>query len=550
MNIWEILNIEPTKDKKAIKKAYAKQSKIIHPEEKPDEFRMLHEAYKAALEYAKESRKEIELEKVSKQNSFSVKIEKKEESEKLIYYFQTNIISKEKKLAYFDEHWKKVNWKSMDSKSEEWWKEYLVSEEFKEIQWHPQVIHSLLEEIEEKLPHLHNLKIFLYEIYDFDKESEIKYEGEIQDLRKILHNSYVEHKKDEEWKKDQERIQQEYKEKKKKEELKKEKLKKYYRWIIPHFFLLICLAIPSVIYLVEKSKENYVIHYMEEKYPEAEFNILEKKKEEKGITSYRIFSSTHPDFQITVEIKNMNINIGSKKIEKTYEVEENYGLQLMEYYSGQYGLEYGTMVYQYDSFSKEKIYSILYYSDIENINEFSSKVTEMYQNQKELSRVGPIMIYKKDILYPEVMLEGGVEYFNIFERQFYEPGTISVSEMSQQIRQAYIIYMFNFEPWNLTEIQYVEYGPEYRKICSNLENYDGFWYTLHSSGKELYNIYIPIYQGYYCKEISIGNAYFFLLANDVKVKADEEGKGFYAEGVEGRKFFGNTAKINYSLFQQ
>lgn len=104
----------------------------------------------------------------------------------------------------------------MDSKSEEWWKEYLVSEEFKEIQWHPQVIHSLLEEIEEKLPHLHNLKIFLYEIYDFDKESEIKYEGEIQDLRKILHNSYVEHKKDEEWKKDQERIQQEYKEKKKK----------------------------------------------------------------------------------------------------------------------------------------------------------------------------------------------------------------------------------------------------------------------------------------------------------------------------------------------
>lgn len=33
MGIWSVLGIESTKDKSAIKKAYAKQLKIYHPEE-------------------------------------------------------------------------------------------------------------------------------------------------------------------------------------------------------------------------------------------------------------------------------------------------------------------------------------------------------------------------------------------------------------------------------------------------------------------------------------------------------------------------------------
>lgn len=52
MEIWKVLGIVPTKDKKQIKRAYATRSKEVHPEEKPEEFRMLHEAYKSALKYA------------------------------------------------------------------------------------------------------------------------------------------------------------------------------------------------------------------------------------------------------------------------------------------------------------------------------------------------------------------------------------------------------------------------------------------------------------------------------------------------------------------
>lgn len=48
-NIWEWLEISPTTDKAEIKKAYAKQSKKYHPEEHPEEFMQLRNAYKLAL---------------------------------------------------------------------------------------------------------------------------------------------------------------------------------------------------------------------------------------------------------------------------------------------------------------------------------------------------------------------------------------------------------------------------------------------------------------------------------------------------------------------
>ncbi len=53
MSIWNILNIRPTHDTKEVKKAYAKQLKLNHPEENPQGYQQLREAYSAALEYCK-----------------------------------------------------------------------------------------------------------------------------------------------------------------------------------------------------------------------------------------------------------------------------------------------------------------------------------------------------------------------------------------------------------------------------------------------------------------------------------------------------------------
>lgn len=55
-DIWSILQIEQTKNVSEIKRAYAKRSQQCHPEEEPELFLQLRNAYKAALAYAADSR--------------------------------------------------------------------------------------------------------------------------------------------------------------------------------------------------------------------------------------------------------------------------------------------------------------------------------------------------------------------------------------------------------------------------------------------------------------------------------------------------------------
>lgn len=48
MDCWQYLEIEPTNDIRVIKKAYAKRLKLTKPDEKPEEFQELHNAYQYA----------------------------------------------------------------------------------------------------------------------------------------------------------------------------------------------------------------------------------------------------------------------------------------------------------------------------------------------------------------------------------------------------------------------------------------------------------------------------------------------------------------------
>lgn len=52
-DIWSILEIEPTTNKKVIQQAYADKLKMCHPEDDPVGFQHLQEAYRSAIAYAK-----------------------------------------------------------------------------------------------------------------------------------------------------------------------------------------------------------------------------------------------------------------------------------------------------------------------------------------------------------------------------------------------------------------------------------------------------------------------------------------------------------------
>lgn len=59
MNCWIILDIEPTKDEKLIKKAYSAKSKLCHPEENPERFAELKQAYQEAIAYSQEEPEQV-----------------------------------------------------------------------------------------------------------------------------------------------------------------------------------------------------------------------------------------------------------------------------------------------------------------------------------------------------------------------------------------------------------------------------------------------------------------------------------------------------------
>lgn len=74
MNAWEILGIEPTKDKKEIKKAYARLLKQYHPEENPEEFKQIQAAYQQCLHPDQESLFHLnKINKIFKHNPFQLK---------------------------------------------------------------------------------------------------------------------------------------------------------------------------------------------------------------------------------------------------------------------------------------------------------------------------------------------------------------------------------------------------------------------------------------------------------------------------------------------
>ncbi len=51
--MWNTLGIEPTNDLKVIKKAYAQKAKLCSPEDDPEGFQTLRDAYEFSQRYAK-----------------------------------------------------------------------------------------------------------------------------------------------------------------------------------------------------------------------------------------------------------------------------------------------------------------------------------------------------------------------------------------------------------------------------------------------------------------------------------------------------------------
>lgn len=124
MNIWTILDIEPTNDVTVIKKAYARKLKITQPEDNPEGFQLLREAYDCALKHSKSKvdqitsdyldlfpKTPVELKSIQTDNSveldMDVKVETSNNIEDIVEDFINNVCNL---YDYFFARIKVENW--------------------------------------------------------------------------------------------------------------------------------------------------------------------------------------------------------------------------------------------------------------------------------------------------------------------------------------------------------------------------------------------------------------------------------------------------------
>lgn len=557
MNIWELLEIEPTTDKKVIRRAYAARSRVIHPEEKPEEFKLLHMAYEAALQYAASpAGREIifgssaeggtEDELVTEGDPGTPSEESPQEQEEiehseLFSYFTESREKQKQRIETFVKYWQELKNPNGDKEEAARWREYLKSEDFLSIRWNQQIVNLIAEEIDDKFFYGTNeVKIWFWEAYGFSPDDKDKYEGERQKLRQCLYPAY------------------EYYEK---VFLAKEWDRKSRRSFV--FFLagvFVCALIIGAIALVynknkNKNEQQLIEAYMAERYPGTEFSVPERSRQEetRGV-AYNFYASDHPDLMITA------------KVEYPYReggrictvAGEDYGLQLLEYYAAQYGLQCGRMEYVDDSDdSKEQsTYSVLFYSNIEQSDVFCETVAKMFAEQKELQAVRSVGICADNVLFPEVLLRGGVDDFPFDDPQIYDLRTVEERNLAAQIKDAYIIYMFQYESWNLTLEQCREWGSVYEEACRQWQDYRGFWVDMTDLRTDdvLCTIYVSTYMHTdyrhsipsYEESITVGNAYNLLMIQGTEVTVNEDGSGFGAEINGQGETFGAEPSVRLS----
>lgn len=540
MNIWEILGIEPTKDKKTIKRAYAAQTKVVHPEEKPEEFKLLHEAYQAALRYAEfDASKKVDFGRYDRDTDKEHNgpsdndSTKKVDNQRLISFFHENQDKQQQRVEAFMQYWQDFNSPYQDSEASMQWHEYLTSEDFQNIRWNSQIMKFITEEIDDRFLYgTHELKMLFWEAYGFRDDDELEYQGEQQKLRKCLYQAY------------------EYQKRKVQAEEWDAKSRKINRILAGLAFIgVLLLVIMIVRYNIHKGQSEQLLieQYMSEHYPGIEISVPEKNKQDAS-GSYTYHSSAHPELLITARIQ--YYYEGNRNV--AHVMGEDYGLQLVEYYAAQYGLACGRLEYE------DEVYSVLFYPDVERTDTFCGILKRMFDEEEELGAIHSLGVCADNVLFPEVLVSGGLSQFPFADMQIFDPHVVNEAELSSQIREAYMIYMFQYESWNLTAGQYEEWGSPYEKLCEQWEDNKGSWYDMHDpdTGEFLCRLYIPTYEyvdGYYSgynlpshkRAITVGSAYYFMLDRGADVTVNEDGSGFTVEFYGDTRTFGEEPEIEF-----
>lgn len=152
MTVWEILNIEPTQDKKAIRKAYAILSKQYHPEENPEKFQEIYQAYQQALQLIVSANKGEDIRREQTISGVASSDEEENKSSSLLDRLEKQEQEKKRKIwqdgpmDVLIELFSSAKTRNKQQK----WQEFFLSDKFLEYQFNTVFVDSLIDYMQEQ----------------------------------------------------------------------------------------------------------------------------------------------------------------------------------------------------------------------------------------------------------------------------------------------------------------------------------------------------------------------------------------------------------------
>lgn len=572
--VWELLETEPTSDKKLIKQAYARVVKKYHPEENPQEFQKVYAAYKQAMKMAGKPGggqtvdvsdlmrqmlmqgqfQQIILEEPEEKDKEQETTFRSREEEQIQKMFREMADRREKKLSVFRCKWLWYlkNQESDDAEKE--MQEYIQSSWFKDIMEEPEVLSRLATGIDRYCQNNGwKLKEEIWQLYAQKKPARDEDKKRYQTLFHVLETDrkrfYIRKQQEAEMRR---RMIEAQMESQNPVWYKAWKHGQQYRMTSVGYQMYILLIASIALILIsflamdtkrsvskgnisqEREKEE-ILSYLQEIYPMAEFSRPELSKEEREVQyegekdNGRYYTIEVVDSDITVHIyayyENGYIYIG-----------EDFGKQYMRQIAEEEGLMCD-LCHLAEPWDDGKYHYLMlgYYhmdSDLQNLEEelkeFMEKFYAFSQSEKvsEFANIEGVSFSLSNCFNPTafIMEAGGVPDPLLYDLKELPQPEVMADDMAERILEYYI----HMEPWQLED------DPGYKEWISGYENRvkELALAPTTSAGekaKELaeeLGVQVLVYQYGRFDCISLGDAYRMAKKAGLPAEGTEDGGGF------------------------
>ncbi len=580
--VWEILEIEPTSDKKIIKRAYAKAVKKYHPEENPEEFQKIHAAYKQALAFAggsgtgqmsgfinqllqeaairknyQESGGEKKEEKGEKEDLSASQTDGGEEARIQEIFHRMKSVN-DKKLFIFRHKWQWYLRNQKNGRAVQEMRLYMQTRWFLDIMEEPEVLSQLARGIDMYCREgSRELKEDIRQIYHVDDSDSRNKKPYFDVLFHVLKADEIRALEREAWKKEQRRqwerrqkIEQERREAREKAEKKNRREVRIISGVL--ILLFLCMFIISLfpegmlnikfdsakkdgdtlsteenIRMVEREKED-IMSFLKENYPLADFDQPELVKEIDDLEydDGRLYYVEEQDSGIHASVDIVY------KDGKTY-LGEDFGTQYIRQLAEKQGLDcemgYSDILWD-DGIGRRLVTG--YYSEDEELLAFMEKFKAFLESGEvsgSIKNVEGVFFCLSSCHNPNAFVKGtgGIPEHVFYDMEKLPPAQEMAQDMEQAIREYYV----HIEPWQVEqEPDYEKWLGEYEekveKLSSKPVTEDGI--AVEKLAEKL-GVKVLIYQDGTYERITAGDMYRMLQKAGIPVTASEGGEGFEVE---------------------